>query len=276
MLDARIVVMERGDLLSLGIEWGWPNIRAGVFGSDFRGGGGIGQDFHGKWPWGVQIGYTPDAIFTDSLLLTVNLLSQNGEADIVSSPQLLAQDGRSAELRVINEEYYYLTAGERLYYSEAQLETIQAGTVLTITPRIGDNNDITLDIAAEVSDVVSRGAQTDSTVPLVTLTRRTATNTVRIKDGGTVALAGLTENRRILEEKKTPGLSSIPILGNLFNNKRDRTTTREIAIFITARLVPEMEELVELAEPSPETIPAAPVGEGEFQMRLRESLSRLR
>jgi len=276
MLDARIVVMERGDLLSLGIEWGWPNISAGVFGSDFRGGGTIGQDFHGKWPWGVQIGYTPNAIFTDSLLMTVNLLSQNGEADIVSSPQLLAQDGRSAELRVINEEYFFLvapTAGG--YYREAQLETIEAGTVLTITPRIADN-DITLEIAAEVSDVVSRGAQTDATVPLVTVARRTATNTVRIKDGGTVALAGLTENRRILEEKKTPGLSSIPILGNLFNNKRDQTTTKEIAIFITARLVPEMEELVEVAEPSPETIPAAPVGEGQFQMRLRESLSRLR
>jgi len=277
MLDARIVVMERSNLLNLGIEWGWPNISAGVFGSDFRGGGPTDMRFGGRWPWGVQIGYTPDAIFTDSLLLTLNLLSHNGEADVVSSPQVLGQDGRQAELRVINEEYFFLVAPTMAgYYREAQLETIEAGTVLTITPRIGDNNDITLEIAAEVSDVVSRGAGREETLPLVTVARRTATNTVRIKDGGTVALAGLTENRRVLEAKKTPGLSSIPVLGNLFNNKRDQTATREIAIFITARLVPEMAELVEMAEPSPETIPTAPVGEGEFQMRLRESLSRLR
>ncbi|MFB0525254.1 MAG: hypothetical protein ACETVZ_06905 [Phycisphaerae bacterium] len=277
MLDARIVVMERSNLLNLGIEWGWPNISAGVFGSDFRGSGPADMRFGGKWPWGVQIGYTPDAIFTDSLMLTLNLLSQNGEADVVSSPQVLGQDGRQAELRVINEEYFFLVAPTVAgYYREAQLETIEAGTVLTITPRVGDNNDITLEIAAEVSDVVSRGAETEETLPLVTVARRTATNTVRIKDGGTVALAGLTENRRILDVKKTPGLSSIPILGNLFNNKRDQTTTREVAIFITARLVPEMEELVEVAEPSGELIPTEPVGEGEFQMRLRESLSRLR
>ena len=278
MLDARIVVMERSNLLNLGIEWGWPNISAGVFGSDFRGGGATGLQFSGKWPWGVQIGYTPDAIFTDSLLLTLNLLSQNGEADIVSSPQLLAQDGRPAELRVINEEYYYLTAarGVGAYYAEAQLETIEAGTVLTITPRIGDNNDITLAIAAEVSDVIARGQQAAEILPLVTVSRRTANNTVRVKDGGTVALAGLTENKKVLENRRTPGLSSIPVLGNLFNNKRDQTATREIAVFITARLVPEMEQLVEVAEPSQELLPTEPMGEGEFQMRLRESLSRLR
>ena len=277
MLDARIVVMERSDLLNLGIEWGWPNISAGVFGSDFKGRGDVDLQFGGKWPWGVQIGYTPDAIFTDSLMLTLNLLSQNGEADIVSSPQVLGQDGRQAELRVINEEYFFLVAPTLAgYYREAQLEQIQAGTVLTITPRIGDNNDVTLEIAAEVSDVISRGAETEETLPLVTVARRTATNTVRVKDGGTVALAGLAENRRISEKKKTPGLSSIPVLGNLFNNKREQTTSREIAIFITARLVPEMEQFVEVAEPAGELIPAAPVGEGEFQMRLRESLSRLR
>jgi len=236
------------------------------------------MQYGGKWPWGVQIGYTPDAAFTDSLLLTLNLLSQNGEADIVSSPQLLAQDGRPAELRVMNEEYYYLTAGPRAayYYAEAQLETIEAGTVLTITPRIGDNNDITLAIATEVSDVVSRGQQAAEVLPLVTVSRRTANNTVRIKDGGTVALAGLTENKKVLEDKRTPGLSSIPVLGNLFNNKRDQTATREVAVFVTARLVPEMEQVVKVAESAPESLSVEPTGEGEFQMRLRESLSRLR
>jgi len=278
MLDARVVVMERNNLLNLGIEWGWPNISAGVFGSDLKGGGLPNLQFGGKWPWGVQIGYTPDALFTDSLLLTLNLLSQNGEADVVSSPQVLGQDGRQAQLRVMNEEYFFLVAPTLAgFYREAELQQIEAGTVLTITPRIGDNNDITLEIAAEVSDVVSRGAATDETLPLVTVARRTANNTVRIKDGGTVALAGLTENRRILEGKKTPGLSNIPVFGNLFNNKRDQTATREVAIFITARLVPEMEQLVEVAEPAPELLPTTePMGEGEFQMRLRESLSRLR
>ncbi len=274
MLDARIVVMESSNLLNLGVEWGWPKIRMGVFGSDFQGGGDADLQFGGNWPWGVQIGYTPDAVFTDSLLLTLNLLAQNGEADIVSNPQVLAQDGRQAELNVMNEEYYYLSAPERVggFYTEAQLETIEAGTNLQITPRIGDNNDITLEIAAEVSDVVSRGEQNQGTMPLVTVTRRRATNTVRIRDGGTVALAGLTENRTVQTNKRVPGLSRLPLVGKLFKNKSNQQASREIAVFITARLVPEMEEYVRFSEPDTEQILAEPVGEQEFRMKLRQSL----
>jgi type II secretory pathway component GspD/PulD (secretin) len=276
MLDARIVVMEKSNLLNLGVEWGWPKISAGVFGSDFRGGGDTDLQFHGKWPWGVQIGYTTDALFTDSLSLTLNLLDQNGEADIVSSPQVLAQDGHPAQLNVMNEEYYYLSAPATTagFYTEAELRQIDAGTRLEITPRIGDNNDITLEIVAEVSDVVSRGQENDQTLPLVTVTRRTATNTVRIKNGGTVALAGLTENKTSKTNKKVPGLGDLPVLGHLFKNRLNQQSSKEIAVFITARLVPDMREMTEFAEPAIEQTIAEPVGEEDFKMRLRQSMAR--
>jgi type II secretory pathway component GspD/PulD (secretin) len=82
LLDARVVVMEKGDLLNLGVEWGWPKIQAGMFSSDHYGRGEPTADFGGEGPWGIQIGYTPDALFTNALELTLNLLAQNGEATI--------------------------------------------------------------------------------------------------------------------------------------------------------------------------------------------------
>ncbi len=278
MLDARIVVMEKSNLLNLGVDWGWPKMRAGFFGSDFFDGGAAELQFDGHWPWGVQIGYTSDAVFTDSLVMTLNLLSQNGEADIVSSPQVLAQDGRPAQINVMNEEYYYLTAPQRgavgYGYTEAELQTIEAGTRLEITPRIGDNNDITMDIITEVSDVVSRGEQDQQILPLVTLTRRRSTNTVRVRDGGTVAIAGLTENKTIKSNRKVPGIGDVPIIGNMFKSKTNQQASREIAVFITARLVPEMQEVVEFAEPAMGQMPTAPVGEEEFKTKLRQSMIR--
>jgi type II secretory pathway component GspD/PulD (secretin) len=276
MLDAKIVVMEKSNLLNMGIEWGWPQISAGFFGADFRGSGDVDMQFGGKWPWGVQIGYTPDATFTNALTLTLNLLQQNGEANIVSSPQVLAQDGRQAMLNVMNEEYYYLSAPSSTagFYTEAELETVEAGTRLVITPYIGDNNDITLEIVTEVSDVASRGTQSVDTLPLVTVTRRRTNNTVRIKDGGTVALAGLTENRTVITDKKVPGLGDLPLVGNLFKNKTNQQQSREIAVFITARLVPEAQALVEFAEPATGQILAEPVSEENFRMSLRQSLMR--
>ena len=284
MLDARIVVMERGDLLNLGIEWGWPKIQVGFFGASDLHGGRKTYDAdasarpiapRAEWPWGVQIGYTADGIFTDALLLNINLLAENGEADIVANPQVIAQDGKVSRIDVMTEEYYMMTAPEiSLYYTRAELKEISSGTMLEITPRIGDNNEISLDVAVEVSDSIPRGRGSD--LPVVT--RRKATNTVRVQDGGTVALAGLSESRRRVKGKRVPGLSNIPIVGALFKNTDSDKATREIAVFITAYLIQEGQqptvEFVESPTERPLTeIQPRPTGQELFQRSLRESLA---
>jgi Flp pilus assembly secretin CpaC len=237
LLKARIVAMERTDLLNLGVEWGWPTMQLGFFSGNNYGLGDPSNDFGGKSPWGIQMGYTPDMTFTNALQMTLNLLTVNGEATILSKPQVLAQDGKLATMKVVNEEYYFLSANNpgsnQLFYSSSQLETIESGTTLSITPHIGENEDITLQVSIEVSDSIARGR--DSELPVVT--RRTADNTVTIKDGGTVALAGLTQDRSITTHKKTPLLSKIPVIGGLFNNADDMSNTREVAVFVTAHIL---------------------------------------
>jgi type II secretory pathway component GspD/PulD (secretin) len=250
MLDARIVVMERGDLLNLGVEWGWPNIRAGVFSNELHGSGTDDLfDFGGKWPWGVSIGYTPDATFTNSIEMQLNLLQQNDEAQILSKPQVMALDGRRARIQVLKEEYYVLTSPQTTAFgfSTNYLQDITSGTTLTITPYIGDDNDITLEMAVEVSDSIPNARATD--LPVVT--RRTAENTVRIKDGGTAIVAGLTENRTSRADRRVPGLSNLPLIGDLFKNKNNESSSREIAVFVTAHIVPNDSLGVEFTGPSP-------------------------
>lgn len=277
LLTARIVVLERGNLLNLGVEWGMPTISAGIMGNNMRGGAVPGLDFGGKWPWGIQIGYTPGAEFTNSLNLALNMLYQNDEATILAQPQVLAQDGKLAEITVMTEEYYMMTSPESFgYYSRSELETVISGTSLKIMPHIGDNNDITLDLTIEVSDSIPRARGSD--LPLVT--RRTATNTVRIKDGGTVALAGLTENRTRLDNRDVPGLSKLPLLGPLFKSKRDEKANREIAVFVTAHIIPEADQHQTIDFTNTSTFQAQtpirvqePVG-GDFRMKLRRSLAR--
>jgi len=273
LLDARIVVMERGDLLNLGVEWSFPTVQMGTYGQDHYGKGTDAYpDYGGEWPWGVKIGYSPDGVFTNALELALNLLTQNGEATVLAKPQVLAQDGKQAQMQVLTEEYYMLTSPETAgyYYTRSELQQIESGTTLTITPHIGDNNDITLQISVEVSDSIPRGRGSD--LPVVT--RRKAENVVRIKDGGTVALAGLTENRTRKDTKRVPGLSNLPLLGSLFKNTNNDNYNREIAVFVTARIIPEIEQAAGFPESSSVIqAPAQPAGE-DFRKSLQESLSR--
>jgi len=271
LLDARVVVMERGDLLNLGVEWGWPKIQAGMFSSDHYGRGEETADFAGESPWSIQIGYTPDALFTNALELTLNLLAQNGEATILTKPQVLAQDGKESKIEVTTEEYYMLVAPEltNTFYSRTELQEIKSGTTLTITPHLGDNNDITLHVAVEVSESIPRGRGND--LPVVT--RRKAENNVTIKDGGTVALAGLTENRTRKDMRRVPGISAIPLIGELFKSANNENSSREIAVFVTARLIKNTGQTIEFTEPSKVPAPIRPAGD-DFKARLRESLLR--
>jgi len=283
LLDARIVVLEKGDLLNLGVEWGWPTISAGIFGGDNKGRGDAESDFGGDWPWGVQIGYSPDNTFTNALQMTLNLLIENSEASILAKPQVMAQDGKESQIQVMQEEYYMLTPpveGGNVYaYTRSELATIESGTRLTITPHIGDNNDITLQISVEVSDSIPQGR--GSELPVVT--RRTSDSNVTVKDGGTVALAGLSESKMRSNKKRVPGLSNLPLVGELFKNSDDDTSSREIAVFITAHLVPQGGQAMSYSpsEPAP-TIQAPmnyPTGQGQgqgqsFRDDLRRSLSR--
>jgi len=272
LLEARIVVMERGDLLNLGVEWSWPTMKAGLFGGDNYGRGNPDNDFGGNWPWGVQMGYSPDNTFTNALELTLNLLAENGEATILAKPQVLAEDGKQAQIRVLTEENFALFGPQtELFYSRTEFEKIESGTTLTITPHVGDNNDVMLQMAVEVSDSQPKGRGSD--LPVVT--RRTASNNVTIKDGGTVALAGLTENRTRTKNKRVPGLSSLPLVGDLFKNSNNDNASREIAVFVTARIVRQSQGSFQFPEPAAArrtTIPPAQTEQGMGQQGFRQEL----
>ena len=71
-------------------------------------------------------------------------------------------------------------------------------------------------MAVEVSDSIPKARGSD----LPRVTRRMAKNSVTVKDGGTVAVGGLTENRSKMKEKRVPVLSSIPLLGGLFKKEQ--------------------------------------------------------
>ena len=188
LLDARVVAMEGGDLPNVGVEWAHPTMQQGQL------------DNAADWFSRIGIGYSPDRVFTDALMARLSQLEASNHARLISNPQVVAQDGHRARLRSVQEEWFLIS--DPGTDSPSELQRIESGTALSVTPRIDEKDQITLDIEFEVSNTLPR--HPDDNLPIVT--RRMAKNAVTIKDGGTVAIAGL---------GKSPfGQSSQPARGN--------------------------------------------------------------
>lgn len=197
VLDVQTIAAARSDLANRGLEWGWPQISQGAYSS-------------GQWPWGIEIGYTPDKAYTESLLTHLDELCAQGLADRIARQRLTTQDGYEARFKAITEEWFTMLPAQKEGDSEPESEhvSITSGVNITAKPTVGDDGEITLEMTTEVSE--STPHESDSDLPMVT--RRTARNVVTVKDGGTVVLAGLVQ--------------------------ANSDSARDVAILVTAHLAP--------------------------------------
>jgi type IV pilus assembly protein PilQ len=89
-------------------------------------------------------------------------------------------------------------------------------------------------IKPEVSDVTGQGA---SDLPVVS--KRNVDTKLRVRDGETITVGGLTLRTENVRSTGVPFLSRIPILGYLFKQEIVSVEEREIVVFITPRIITE-------------------------------------
>jgi len=184
----------------------------------------------------------PASEFTN-LLFTLKALVGEGKAGIRSRPRVATLNGEKATIDISLDEYYTIVTD--LGYSggvlRTQLQVIKSGVMLEITPHIGDNNDITVDVVTEVSDVASRQNQVaeNKSGNLPVIRRRKADTCVRVKEGDAIVIGGLIETQEQNNVEKVPILGDIPLVGGLFRSTKSNTIEKEVIIFITPRLMKE-------------------------------------
>jgi type II secretory pathway component GspD/PulD (secretin) len=171
--------------------------------------------------------------YTVTFEAALRALEDDGEIDIRANPRLATLNGRPASIFIGREEYYSIVTGP-LSYPYTKLELIQVGITLEVTPYVSENNEITVAIKPEVSDVTGQGA---SDLPVVS--KRSVDTKLRVKDGETITVGGLTLRAENVRSTGVPFLSRIPILGYLFKQETVSVEEREIVVFITPRIIPE-------------------------------------
>ncbi|MFD3004383.1 secretin N-terminal domain-containing protein [Thermus tengchongensis] len=166
--------------------------------------------------------------------------------NILATLEALQRQGLSRALRdvnqtVLNNQTARLQSGEtflirRVVGDRVERVPFDIGIIVEVTPQITADGQILLNIKAEVSGNVQRNP-VDGDVDR--FTKQVVTTTLRVRDGQTVVLGGLTSQENNQVQQGVPLLMDIPLIGELFKQRTQETTDRELLVVITADILRE-------------------------------------
>lgn len=182
-----------------------------------------------------------------NLAALIQLLENQSLLQILAEPNLVTSEGEEASFLVGGEFPVPVLQGG----SNAGAVTIQFrefGIRLNFTPNMTANDTIQLYVKPEVSTIDLTNAVTFSgfTIPALA-TRRMETN-IELSQGQSFVIAGLIDDRARATFNRIPGLSSIPVLGELFKSREKEKSKSELIVMVT----PEIVTPLNASDPQPE------------------------
>ncbi|MGI8495677.1 MAG: type IV pilus secretin PilQ [Pyrinomonadaceae bacterium] len=179
------------------------------------------------------IGLTTGIFGTAQISALITAGEQKGQAKTIATPRITTLNNRKATIE----------SGQQIPIVTTQTGANGGGVVFTttyisvplkleVTPQITDTGKVLLNVSVENSSVSSTIAVGGT--PGINTQRMK--NEVMVDDGGTTVIGGALIDVEGEDNFRTPGISKIPILGNLFKRKAVSRSTSEILFFITPRI----------------------------------------
>ncbi|HYX28422.1 MAG TPA: type IV pilus secretin PilQ [Pyrinomonadaceae bacterium] len=177
------------------------------------------------------IGLTTGLFGTAQISALISAAENRGEVKTVATPRVTALNNRPAQIE----------SG-----SQIPVQTTQAagGTAvvtttfvsvplrLSITPQITDAGTVVLRVTIE-NNTVNTGIAVGG-VPGIDTQRMQSE--VLVPDGGTTVMGGVLADSEATQRQRTPGVASLPIIGNMFKRKLVTKDSTEILFFITPHI----------------------------------------
>ncbi|HSK71124.1 MAG TPA: type IV pilus secretin PilQ [Pyrinomonadaceae bacterium] len=237
---AGLVLGPRGSGASLGTLPGAQGATGGGTGTGAQTGAGLNP---GGIPTGIGtppnnslissipntvIGLTTGIFGTAQISLMITAGEQKGQAKTIATPRVTTLNNRKAEIQsaiqipVVTVQPGSSAGGAAV----ATTEYVNVPLRLEITPQITDAGTVILSVGAENSSLAGGGA----------INTQSVITEVMVPDGGTTVIGGVLSDDEREEQDRTPGLSRVPLLGNLFKRKGVFRDTSEVLFFITPRI----------------------------------------
>lgn len=188
---------------------------------------------------GFNVGLAPRFNGKYYLGALANFLQNSGDANVLSTPNLLTLDNEEAKI-IIGQNVpfptgsYANTTGSATVNPFTTVERKDVGLTLRVKPQINENGTVKMAIYQEVSSVNADSTK-DANGP--TTSKRAIESNVLVDDGSIVVLGGLLSDDYSLGQDKVPVLGDVPLLGGLFRNETRSRKKTNLMVFLRPTVI---------------------------------------
>jgi len=175
---------------------------------------------------------TTGLIGTSIISSALSLSETKGQIRTIASPRITAQDQQTAE--IVNGVQIPV---QTVSNNTVTTTFVTAALRLEITPQIiEDTGEVLMRVVAE-NNTVNTALASGANGGTPGINTQAAQSIVRVQDGGTTVMGGINIDTEGHSISRTPGVSSLPLIGELFKRRTTRRDYDEILFFITPRIV---------------------------------------
>ena len=163
-----------------------------------------------------------------------NFLQNSGDANVLSTPNLMTLDNEEARIIIGNNVpfvtgSYANSTGSSTVNPFTTVERKDVGLMLKVRPQISENGTVKMAIYQEVSKI---DTATLSNANGPTTSKRSIESNVVVDDGNIIVIGGLLEDSYSQGQDKVPVMGDIPVLGNLFRSENRTRNKTNLMVFL--------------------------------------------
>ncbi|MBI4633037.1 MAG: hypothetical protein HY742_04020 [Deltaproteobacteria bacterium] len=219
LIEAQILQISLTDEMSMGVDWTkvFGDVSIGTAGAFTTNAGLVGS---------IRTGVGSAHQFTAA----INALQTKTKVNTLSSPKILAVNGRQAQVQVGGKQGYKTTT-TNMGVTQETVQFLDTGTILDITPFIDNDGNIQLTVQPKINSVRF------DTLGNPVLSTTSVSTTLIAKSNQTIFIGGLIENTASQTRRMIPWLGRIPILGFLFGLTNPSVGKTELVVLITPQIL---------------------------------------
>ena len=232
MLELEVLEVSVNRLLEMGVSWPSSG-SASVVGSLGTAGQLTLQEFRDRSSSLVRLN-------VGDPLVAARLRGQKGDASLLANPRVRVRNKQSAKILIGERVPVFTTTATANVGTSESVNYLDVGLKLDIEPTVSIDDEVSMKLALEVSNILETISRTSGTQAYRLGTRNTST-TLRVHNGETNILAGLIQRDERRSNTGVPGLNELPLVSKLFGAAQDSDTRTEIVLLVTPHIVRNIE-----------------------------------